>query len=139
MLRYELVIFVISTTGQGDIPGNATSFWKSLLRKKLPPTCLSRLKFSIFGLGDSSYQKYDSPPLVYQIAVPLLITRVTDSTGLRANLTKGFCNWVRKNFILQEKAMNDMITGEFPLNLDIASDNPFFFFSSAPPINPDKL
>jgi sulfite reductase alpha subunit-like flavoprotein len=50
-------MFVISTTGQGDIPKNALDLWKSMLRKKLPPTCLSSLKFTIFGLGDSSYPK----------------------------------------------------------------------------------
>ncbi|ROW05510.1 hypothetical protein VSDG_00057 [Cytospora chrysosperma] len=57
--QYSLAIFVISTTGQGDVPANAALFWKSLLRKKLPPTCLSHLRFTTFGLGDSSYPKFN--------------------------------------------------------------------------------
>ncbi|KAI1632246.1 riboflavin synthase domain-like protein [Biscogniauxia mediterranea] len=59
LLRYPLVIFVISTTGQGEIPQNALKFWKSLLRKRLPPGCLRNLNFTTFGLGDSSYSKYN--------------------------------------------------------------------------------
>ncbi|KAI1197911.1 riboflavin synthase domain-like protein [Nemania serpens] len=59
LLRYPLVIFVISTTGQGDLPRNARRFWKSLLRKRLPPDCLGQLKFTTFGIGDSSYFQYN--------------------------------------------------------------------------------
>ncbi|KAI0457497.1 riboflavin synthase domain-like protein [Xylaria acuta] len=59
LLQYSLVIFVISTTGQGDLPKNAHKFWKSLLRKRLPPNCLGQVKFTTFGLGDSSYFQYN--------------------------------------------------------------------------------
>ncbi|KAI9167151.1 NADPH-dependent diflavin oxidoreductase 1 [Paramyrothecium foliicola] len=54
-----LVIFVISTTGQGDMPHNSLTFWKKLLRKKLPPGCLSQLRYTFFGLGDSTYVKFN--------------------------------------------------------------------------------
>ncbi|KAJ5177018.1 NADPH-dependent diflavin oxidoreductase 1 [Penicillium canariense] len=56
---YTLIIFVVSTTGQGDLPANARTFWKSLLRKKLPPTYLNGVNFATFGLGDSSYPKFN--------------------------------------------------------------------------------
>ncbi|KAI1505382.1 riboflavin synthase domain-like protein [Biscogniauxia marginata] len=59
LLRYPFVVFVISTTGQGEIPRNARTFWKSLLRKRLPPSCLRSVKFTTFGLGDSSYSKFN--------------------------------------------------------------------------------
>ncbi|XP_026681100.1 NADPH-dependent diflavin oxidoreductase 1-like, partial [Diaphorina citri] len=52
-----LVIFVCSTTGQGDPPDNMKTFWKFLLRKNLPPTSLQTMKFAVLGLGDSSYVK----------------------------------------------------------------------------------
>lgn len=52
------MIFVISTTGQGDMPHNAMGLWRKLLRRKLPPTCLSQLQYTYFGLGDSTYLKY---------------------------------------------------------------------------------
>ncbi|KAI0387795.1 riboflavin synthase domain-like protein [Hypomontagnella monticulosa] len=59
LLQYPLIIFVLSTTGQGEVPRNAIKFWKSLLRKRLPPTCLQPVSFTTFGLGDSSYSKYN--------------------------------------------------------------------------------
>ncbi|KAK1471906.1 flavodoxin [Colletotrichum abscissum] len=59
LLQYSMVIFVISTTGQGDMPRNSIAFWKSLLRKKLPPGCLGAVKFTTFGLGDSLYIKFN--------------------------------------------------------------------------------
>ncbi|KAJ8119347.1 hypothetical protein ONZ43_g3684 [Nemania bipapillata] len=59
LLRYSLVVFVVSTTGQGDLPKNARKFWKNLLRKRLPPNCLRQVKFTTFGLGDSSYYQFN--------------------------------------------------------------------------------
>ncbi|KAI9745499.1 MAG: NAPDH-dependent diflavin reductase [Claussenomyces sp. TS43310] len=59
LIEYSLVIFALSTTGQGDFPLNARKFWKSLLRKRLPPDCLGHVCFTTFGLGDSSYVKFN--------------------------------------------------------------------------------
>ena len=55
--EHDVILVVISTTGQGDLPLNARVFWKSLLRKKLPPDLLRGVNFTSFGLGDSSYPK----------------------------------------------------------------------------------
>lgn len=57
--RYRLVVFVCSTTGQGDQPENMRRFWKFLLRKNLPTDCLIGLNFGVVALGDSSYQKFN--------------------------------------------------------------------------------
>ncbi|KAL2786595.1 hypothetical protein BJX66DRAFT_328481 [Aspergillus keveii] len=56
---HTVVIFAVSTTGQGDLPANARTFWRSLLLKKLPATFLSGVQFTWFGLGDSSYPKFN--------------------------------------------------------------------------------
>ncbi|KAL2825662.1 hypothetical protein BDW59DRAFT_172287 [Aspergillus cavernicola] len=56
---HTIVIFAVSTTGQGDLPANARTFWRSLLLKKLPPTFLNGVSFTWFGLGDSSYPKFN--------------------------------------------------------------------------------
>ncbi|PGH20336.1 hypothetical protein AJ80_03604 [Polytolypa hystricis UAMH7299] len=56
---YSLTIFALSTTGQGDFPANGRVFWKSLLLKRLPPTYLEGVNFTLFGLGDSSYPKFN--------------------------------------------------------------------------------
>ncbi|CAI5453044.1 unnamed protein product [Caenorhabditis angaria] len=54
-----IVIFVVSTTGQGEMPPNMRHFWRQLLRKSLPKDFLENLKVGVLGLGDSSYQKYN--------------------------------------------------------------------------------
>ncbi|CRG87115.1 putative NADPH reductase tah18 [Talaromyces islandicus] len=56
---YSLVIFVVSTTGQGDFPLNGRAFWKSLLLKRLSADFLSGVNYTQFGLGDSSYPKFN--------------------------------------------------------------------------------
>ncbi|OAA68951.1 sulfite reductase flavoprotein alpha-component [Cordyceps fumosorosea ARSEF 2679] len=59
LLQNELVIFVVSTTGQGDIPHNSTLFWKRLLQRRLPADCLTQVQYTCFGLGDSTYVKFN--------------------------------------------------------------------------------
>lgn len=59
LVDHDLVAFVISTAGQGDLPRNALAFWRRLLRKKLPHGCLSQLSFTCFGLGDSTYVNFN--------------------------------------------------------------------------------
>ncbi|KAI6247973.1 NADPH-dependent diflavin oxidoreductase 1 [Erysiphe necator] len=59
LIKYSLVILTVSTTGQGEFPRNARKFWKSLLRKSLPKDCLNGMKFTSFGLGDSSYSQFN--------------------------------------------------------------------------------
>lgn len=59
LVKEKIVIFVCSTTGQGDEPDNMKSFWKFLLRKSLPSDSLAGVKFAVIGLGDSSYAKFN--------------------------------------------------------------------------------
>ena len=86
--QYSIVLAITSTTGQGDVPANARQFWKSILRRKLPPTYLSNVRFTTFGLGDSSYPKYVTEPTT---RIMRLIEGV-GSIGLHANCTRGFPN-----------------------------------------------
>ncbi|KAJ8331849.1 NAPDH-dependent diflavin reductase [Batrachochytrium dendrobatidis] len=57
----SLVLFVCSVTGQGEEPDNMKRFWKFLLRKNLPNDSLQKVQFGVFGLGDSSYPKFNFP------------------------------------------------------------------------------
>jgi sulfite reductase alpha subunit-like flavoprotein len=56
---YTVTIIVIATTGQGEFPSNVLSFWRSLLKKKLPRDFFSGVRYALAGLGDSSYPKYN--------------------------------------------------------------------------------
>ncbi|GAB7360244.1 hypothetical protein MBLNU230_g8004t1 [Neophaeotheca triangularis] len=59
ILKPTVIIFALSTTGQGEMPQNARSFWKTLLSSALRPGLLKRVRFTSFGLGDGSYAKYN--------------------------------------------------------------------------------
>lgn len=54
------VVFVVSTTGDGEAPENMRAAWRSLLRKNLSPQWLQGVHVAVFGLGDSSYAKYNA-------------------------------------------------------------------------------
>ncbi|KAL5284547.1 NDOR1 family protein [Megaselia abdita] len=59
LIQENLIVFVCSTTGQGDEPENMKKFWQFLLRRNLPKTSLENLNFACLGLGDSSYEFYN--------------------------------------------------------------------------------
>ncbi|XP_076883478.1 NADPH-dependent diflavin oxidoreductase 1-like [Bidens hawaiensis] len=57
--RENFVIFVVSTTGQGDTPNPMKAFWTFILQRSLGRHWLENTRYAIFGLGDSAYQKYN--------------------------------------------------------------------------------
>lgn len=55
----KYLIVICSTTGQGELPHNSKKFMKFLLKKKLPQDLLGHIKITSFGIGDSSYPKFN--------------------------------------------------------------------------------
>lgn len=51
---------MIATTGDGEPPQTMLNAWKFLLRADLPANSLSKLKFTVFGLGDSTYPLFNA-------------------------------------------------------------------------------
>ncbi len=45
----RLAVFVVSSTGQGDPPDNALSFWRFLSRRTHPPNLLADLRYTVLG------------------------------------------------------------------------------------------
>jgi len=64
----KLVVFVCSSTGNGDMPENGEKFFRFLRRKtNLVPegqksTLLSHVYFTSLGLGSTDYSKYQAVP-----------------------------------------------------------------------------
>lgn len=52
LAKEDLVLFVVSTQGEGELPQNAKAFYEELTKSK---ENLSHLKYAVFALGDSSY------------------------------------------------------------------------------------
>ncbi|KAF2852607.1 riboflavin synthase domain-like protein [Plenodomus tracheiphilus IPT5] len=59
LLQPDVVLLSISTTGQGELPANSQTFWKALRSARLRPGCLQQMRFASFGLGDTSYPKFN--------------------------------------------------------------------------------
>ncbi|KAK1320470.1 NADPH-dependent diflavin oxidoreductase ATR3 [Acorus calamus] len=59
LVHERMVIFIVSTTGQGDPPDAMKVFWRYLLQKNLTRQWLEQVRYAVFGLGDSGYQKYN--------------------------------------------------------------------------------
>jgi sulfite reductase alpha subunit-like flavoprotein len=55
-----VVIYIISTAGDGETPVGMLSFWKFMLLKSLTSTSLSGQNCAVFGLGDSKYTKFNA-------------------------------------------------------------------------------
>ncbi|KAI1287958.1 NADPH-dependent diflavin oxidoreductase 1 [Halotydeus destructor] len=55
----DLVLFICSTTGHGDVPLNMKQFWRLVMRKNVDTDLFGKLNCCVIGLGDSSYVKYN--------------------------------------------------------------------------------
>ncbi|GAA5889058.1 hypothetical protein JCM16303_002173 [Sporobolomyces ruberrimus] len=53
------VVFLLPTTGNGTAPPSFLPLWNALLHPDLPRDFLEDLDYAVFGLGDSSYPKYN--------------------------------------------------------------------------------
>ena len=56
----HFVVFIVATTGEGEAPTSMVKSWQFLLRKDLPSNSLENLNFTVFGLGDSSYEYFNA-------------------------------------------------------------------------------
>ncbi|KAL6150605.1 NAPDH-dependent diflavin reductase [Exserohilum turcicum] len=59
LVQHHVVLIAISTTGQGDLPPNSQKFWRAIRSARLRAPCLQHMRFASFGLGDTSYPKYN--------------------------------------------------------------------------------
>lgn len=51
----DVLVFVMSTAGQGEMCGNAKQFWSELSTASKSSVDLKDTRFAVFGLGDSAY------------------------------------------------------------------------------------
>ncbi|KAK2079618.1 hypothetical protein QBZ16_002013 [Prototheca wickerhamii] len=56
---WPVVIWVVSTTGQGEAPPMLRALWRALLRRSLPADLLRGQRVAVMGLGDSGYVQYN--------------------------------------------------------------------------------
>lgn len=128
LAKDQLVILIISTSGDGEVPSSMKSFWPSLLRKSLSAASLSCLRFAVFGLGDSSYEFYNAAArklfarlrqLGGQPLIPLGLGDdqakfgyLTAWTPWREQLMTAIDNLVGQDFIIRDSCLKRLAPGE---------------------------
>ncbi|VDP13148.1 unnamed protein product [Heligmosomoides polygyrus] len=87
-----LAVIVVSSTGDGDPPENASRFVRRISRKSLEPTFLQKLEYALLGLGDSNYSTFQGVPtkidqqLRFLGATPVIETgHADDQVGFSGN------------------------------------------------------
>lgn len=105
------MIVLCSTTGQGEFPRNLQKFIKFLLRKRLPKDLLNHVKFTTFGLGDSSYPKFNFAikkihTRLLQLGCTELSARCESDEMSPEGIDGYFAEWVEK--------LVPALTGQFP-------------------------
>lgn len=60
--NWKLIVFVTSTTGDGDPPDNAASLYKKLKKNECNPDYLAHISYALLGLGDSNYTTFGGFP-----------------------------------------------------------------------------
>ena len=75
------IVFLLPTTGNGTAPPACLPLWNALLHPDLPPDFLEDVRYAAFGLGDSSYPKYNW--------VAKKFTRRMQSLGAKEILERG--------------------------------------------------
>lgn len=60
LINEQCVIFVCSTTGQGEEPDNMKSFWRFMLKKNLSATVFSNLRFVLSFIYTNYLDVYEN-------------------------------------------------------------------------------
>ena len=75
----DVILFVISTAGQGEMCGNAKTFWSAITKAKAIP---ASVRYAIFGLGDSAYWGKGTADSARYFCKPALeLEKVLDAAG----------------------------------------------------------
>lgn len=81
LLEHTPTIIITSTTGQGHFPSSILPLWNFLIRSDLPQDLLQDFHYALFGLGDSTYPKFNWPVRK--------LNRRLDMLGAREIIEKG--------------------------------------------------
>ncbi|KAL6040645.1 NADPH--cytochrome P450 reductase, partial [Balamuthia mandrillaris] len=92
----ERAIFVMATYGEGEPTDNAKEFYEWIMDESLDSEMLSSLKFSVFGLGNRTYEHYNAIGRAMDSRLEALgATRIYDrgEGDDDSSLEEDFMNW----------------------------------------------
>lgn len=127
-VRYLFVL--CATTGQGELPKNChehsfsgkekKTLWAFLKKKNLPENFLNNLNVAFFGLGDSSYPKFNyairklHKRIVGQLGANQIFDRLEADEQSMAGSNKGTGAGVEEVYFEYERRILEFLTEKFP-------------------------
>ncbi len=100
LLKEQVLFLIISTHGEGDIPEASVEFHRYLFSKRAPK--LDNLSFSVFALGDSSYENFcqagkDFDQKLEELGAKRLMSRVDADVNFNADAEQWSLNAIEKS------------------------------------------
>ena len=56
--QHNVLVFICSTTGNGDAPSNADRCWRYIKKRSQPKDLMANVNYTVLGLGDTNYEKF---------------------------------------------------------------------------------
>lgn len=136
ILKVKYVFFIVSTTGQGELPRNVhetsngdkitnkQTLWNILKRKNVPQDFLNHLNVAFLGLGDSSYPQFNfgirklHNRIVKQLGAKEILERMEADEQCMAGSNKGTGAGIEEVYFAFERQVVKYLMEKFPKMLD---------------------
>lgn len=93
LAKAENLLVIVSTWGEGDPPDGATGYYEEFMGDAMPQ--LANVKFSVCGLGDTSYEHFCKMGKDFDSRLSLLgAERVFDRVDCDVDFEEPFKNWL---------------------------------------------
>ena len=107
--KHSLVVFCVATYGEGEPPENALQFHEWLMDESRLETLMQGSKFSVFGLGDKTYDFFNKMGKVVDARMEQLGAERIQERGegdANGNIEEHFLKWKKSFWASAKQAMN---------------------------------
>lgn len=107
--KHTLVVFCVATYGEGEPPENALAFHTWLLDEERLSTLMNGSKYSVFGLGDRTFDFFNKMGKVVDVRMEELGAERVCERGegdANANIEEDFLKWKKQFWINARAALN---------------------------------
>lgn len=106
--KHSLVVFCVATYGEGEPPENALAFHTWLMEEERLSSLMNGSKYSVFGLGDKTYDFFNKMGKVVDQRMSELGAERLHERGegdANANIEENFLKWKKQFWINARSAM----------------------------------
>ncbi len=112
LLKEKVILLIVSTQGEGEAPESSLDFHHYLFGKSVPE--LNHLNFSVFALGDSSYEHFcqagkDFDLRLEQLGAKRLLPRVDADVNYEADSEQWSIDAIKQSRQLVEPVRNNVV------------------------------